>query len=70
MQVHLETAMNNPVAQEKLSYSIAEAVHATSLSRSRIYQLMRGGALRSSRVGRRTLIDGASLRALITQGSD
>lgn len=62
--------MNSPVAQEKLSYSVAEAVHATSLCRSRIYQLMRDGVLRRSRVGRRTLIDAESLRALISQGSD
>lgn len=62
--------MNNPVALEKLSYSVAEAVQATSLGRSRIYQLMRSGVLRSSRVGRRTLIDGASLRSLISHGSE
>lgn len=56
--------MNNPTI-EPLAYSIAEASRVTSISRSRIYELINAGELQSRKVGRRTIIPANSLRALI-----
>jgi excisionase family DNA binding protein len=49
----------------KLAYSVKEAVHATSLKKSTIYNYIAAGKLKSRRVGGRTIIPAESLRALI-----
>jgi excisionase family DNA binding protein len=40
----------------KLSYGIAEAVQATNVGRSLLYQEIRAGRLKTFKVGNRTLI--------------
>jgi excisionase family DNA binding protein len=40
----------------KIAYRVSEAVAATGLSRSSLYELMKTGALRSRKCGRSTLI--------------
>jgi excisionase family DNA binding protein len=53
-----------PPEPPKLAYSIKEACRVTSLSRSSIYRSIAAG-LKTTRVGGRTLIPAAALRALI-----
>lgn len=50
---------------EPLAYSIAEACRVSSLGRTRVYQLINEGKLQVRKIGKRTLIPAASLRALI-----
>jgi len=50
---------------EPLAYSVAEACRVSTLCKSQIYNLIRAGRLQSRKLGRRTLIPAASLRALI-----
>jgi excisionase family DNA binding protein len=51
--------------QEPLAYSIADACRVTSIGRTRLYALIAEGRLEVRKIGRRTLIPAASLRALI-----
>lgn len=57
------TAANPKI--EPLAYSIADACRATSIGRTRLYNLIAEGRLEVRKIGRRTLIPAASLRALI-----
>jgi len=50
---------------EKLSYSIEEAVAATSISKSSIYNRIATGEITVAKVGRRTVIPARSLRKLV-----
>ncbi len=43
-------------AKAKIAYSIREAVEATNISRTKIYELINQGVLPSHKLGRRTLI--------------
>lgn len=58
MTAHFETI-------EPLAYSINEACRVSSLGRTRLYQLIGEGRLDVRKIGKRTLIPAASLRALI-----
>lgn len=49
-----------------IAYSIAAACAASSLGRTRLYQLISEGKLEARKIGRRTLIPAEALRALIT----
>jgi excisionase family DNA binding protein len=49
----------------RLTCSVAEACEATGLGRTKIYALIAEGCLESTTVGRRRLIDVASLRQII-----
>ncbi|QCB40501.1 DNA-binding protein [Sphingobium sp. PAMC28499] len=49
---------------EPLTVRISTAVRITGLSRSRIYQLIQAGDLDTVKVGRATLVQYASLKAL------
>jgi excisionase family DNA binding protein len=49
----------------KLAYSVKEAVHATSLKKSTIYNYINAGKLETRRVGGRTIIPAASLIKLL-----
>ncbi|WP_230461325.1 helix-turn-helix domain-containing protein [Sphingobium sp. CAP-1] len=53
------------IVVEPLAYSVSEACRVSSLGRTRLYQLIGEGRLEVRRIGRRTLIPAASLRALI-----
>lgn len=50
---------------EKLGYSIAEACAASSLGRTTIYSHIAAGRLQKVRLGGRTIIPTASLKALL-----
>ena len=50
---------------EPLAYSIADACRVSTLCKSQIYNLIRAKKLEARKLGRRTLIPAASLRALI-----
>ena len=50
---------------EPLAYSVREACRISSLGRTRLYQLIGEGRLEVRKIGKRTLIPAASLRALI-----
>ncbi|MBB3862222.1 putative DNA-binding transcriptional regulator AlpA [Novosphingobium hassiacum] len=49
----------------KLAYSVKEAVHASSLKKSTIYNYIAAGKLETRRVGGRTIIPAASLMKLL-----
>lgn len=51
---------------EKISYSIREAVRATSISRTSLYAHISAGRLRTVRIGGRVVIPADSLRALVS----
>lgn len=53
------------ISIEPLAYSISEACRVSSLGRTRLYQLIGEGRLEVRKIGKRTLIPAASLRALI-----
>jgi excisionase family DNA binding protein len=57
------TAQRGPATP--LSYTLNDAAHITSLSRSTLYRHAAAGRLRLVKVGGRTLVNAASLRALI-----
>lgn len=50
---------------EPLAYSVNEACRLSSLGRTRLYELIGEGRLEMRKIGKRTLIPAASLRALI-----
>ncbi|WP_227339755.1 helix-turn-helix domain-containing protein [Sphingopyxis sp. P8] len=53
------------IAIEPLAYSVNEACRVSSLGRTRLYQLIGEGRLEVRKIGKRTLIPAASLRALV-----
>jgi len=52
-------------APEKLTYSVKEAVAATSLSKSNVYRMISGKLIETRRVGNRIVIPAASLHKLV-----
>jgi excisionase family DNA binding protein len=54
---------------ERLSVGIDDAATLTGLSRSRLYELLSEGRIRSVAIGRRRLIPVASLRELIGEAA-
>lgn len=54
---------------EPLTVRIATAVRITGLSRSRIYELIQSGDLETVKVGRATLVQFGSLKALVGERS-
>jgi excisionase family DNA binding protein len=48
-----------------LTHTLNDAAHVTGLSRSTLYRHAAAGRLRLVKVGGRTLVDAASLRALL-----
>lgn len=57
--------MNDTPPSAPLAYSIKEASRATSLGRTRIYQLIAAGRLEAIKIGSRTLIPAHALRKLL-----
>lgn len=53
---------------ELITCTIDNAVRISGISRSRIYQLIDGGKLSSTKIGSRRLVFISSLRALLEQG--
>lgn len=58
----MNTSSNDP---EPLAYSVKEACRVSSLGRTRLYQLIGENRLEARKIGKRTIIPAASLRALI-----
>lgn len=58
----MNTAIHSP---EPLAYSVADACQVSSIGRTRLYALINEGRLETRKIGKRTLIPAASLRALI-----
>ncbi len=54
-----------PITPEPLAYSVADACLVSSIGRTRLYALIKEGRLESRKIGKRTIIPAASLRALI-----
>lgn len=54
-----------PQAPEKLAYSVKEAVEATSIKKSSIYNRIATGEIETIKVGSRTVIPAHSLRKLV-----
>lgn len=50
---------------QPLAYSVADAIRVSSIGKTRLYSLIKEGRLEARKVGKRTLIPAASLRALI-----
>ncbi|MEZ5713421.1 MAG: helix-turn-helix domain-containing protein [Sphingobium sp.] len=57
--------MNATASGEPLAYSIKEASRATSLGRTRLYQLIADGRLEVVKIGNRTLIPARALHKLL-----
>lgn len=51
---------------QPLAYSVNDAIRLTSIGRTKLYELIGQGRLKSVRIGGRVLIPADSLRALIT----
>ncbi|MBU1607184.1 MAG: helix-turn-helix domain-containing protein [Alphaproteobacteria bacterium] len=61
----MERPQTQPAASEPISYNISEAVRVSGLSRTTLYKLIHEKRLEKRKIGKRTLIPAASLRALI-----
>lgn len=46
-----------PAKTDKLAYRIDEAVAATGIGRTSLYEMIKAGALKTRKIGRRTLIE-------------
>ena len=57
--------MSDTPSGAPLAYSIKEASRATSLGRTRIFQLIAAGRLEAVKIGSRTLIPAHALRTLL-----
>ncbi len=57
--------MQTAIQHEPLAYSVKEAIRVSSIKKTRLYSLIKEGRLEARKVGKRTLIPAASLRALI-----
>lgn len=57
--------MMNAHDNPKLAYSITEAANATSIGRSKLYELIAQGRLETRKIGKRTVIPAASLHRLL-----
>lgn len=53
--------------REKIAYRIPEAVRATGIGRSSLYELIKAGGLRTRKFGTRTLIERTELERLIAR---
>ena len=58
-----------PNNHEPLAYTIAETCRLSSLGRTRVYELVNSGALKATKVGKRTLVSAQSLLDLINFGA-
>ena len=61
----MNTSSQNTARSEPLAYSIADSVRVSSIGKTKLYALIKAGQLQARRIGGRTLIPAASLRALI-----
>lgn len=52
---------------QKLSYTVEEAIAATGFTRTRIYQAIGDGSLKSLKAGRRRMVSAKALEAFIAK---
>lgn len=57
--------MTGKLQSPKLAYSIREAMHTSSIGKTKLYDLIKAGELQAVRIGGRTVIPAESLHALI-----
>ena len=62
-----KTTEQNP---PKILHSIREASHALSLSRSKLYELIHTGTLKTVKIGQRRLVPATSLSAYVNSLSE
>jgi excisionase family DNA binding protein len=55
---------------ERLAYSITETAEALGVSRDLVYDILRAGALKSVRVGRRRLVSAEALKAYLASSGN
>jgi len=65
--IHL--APNSAATQKPLAVSIPVAINITGIGRTKFYQLVNNGTIESVRIGRRRLINYASLERLAGNAS-
>jgi excisionase family DNA binding protein len=53
---------------ERFCVSIKEAAHSLGIGRTKIYELINAGRLETVKIGRRTLVRIASIRAIAQEG--
>jgi excisionase family DNA binding protein len=64
---HMNRALPRDIAAATpLAHTVPEAVRISGIGRSKLYELIRSGALDARKLGGRTLIPAEALRALIT----
>lgn len=63
--MNLTNSEASPFHPEVLTMSVADSCRATSLGKTQLYQLIKEGRLKVTKVGKRTLVSVASLRALV-----
>lgn len=56
---------NPPTTVEKLAYTLSEASHALSLSRSSLYRMFAAGELKALKIRGRTLVPASEIERLI-----
>lgn len=56
------------IEPQPLAYDMQTARRVSSLGQTKLYELIASGRLRTSKVGKRTLIHADSLRGLIEEG--
>lgn len=61
------TEQERPVDKARLSYNINGAVEATGFTRSRIYESIRDGSLKTFTAGRRRMISAKELAAFVAK---
>lgn len=61
--------MKKQAFPEPLAYTVADAVRVSTIGKTRLYQLIAEGKLEARKIGKRTVIPAASLRALIERGA-
>jgi hypothetical protein len=64
------TLQSTPAIIEPIAVGIPDALHMIGIGRTKLHELMNAGQIRAIRVAGRTLIDVASLRALVATAPD
>lgn len=65
-----EQSVFQPVLSNRLTCTVREACGATGIGKTKMHELISGGAVRSTKVGRRRLVIVPSLLRLVGQETD
>jgi excisionase family DNA binding protein len=66
MNAPASTAMAPAIAINPITVSISEALRLSGLGRTRLYELVMNGDIKSRKLGKRRLVDYASLKHYLT----